>query len=220
MTEIIPSATSPRHVAFDWGGVFTVGTFDGRSTGRLAERLGVPVEAVRQSYFRHVHQLEVGHWGLEQFWDTLQGEVGAQLPYAEFEALYLGSVLDHAPMYQLLAALPQGVRVGLLSNNYPLVSDLLRARPEFRRFDTLVFSNEIGAKKPQPEAFAALVAGMGVPAGQIAFVDDVQDNIDAAEAFGLHGLRYDHTQHADFEARLGAWLGQPALGVPASAAAP
>ena len=36
-----PSLPAARHVAFDWGGVFTVGTFDGRSTQNVAERSGV-----------------------------------------------------------------------------------------------------------------------------------------------------------------------------------
>ena len=130
-----------RHVAFDWGGVFTVGTFDGRSTQNMAERSGVAVEKVRQSYFRHVRQLEVGAWTLPQFWETVGQETGMTLPYSEFEPLYLGSIADNLPMYATLAAIPQGVRVGLLSNNYPVVSDHLRRDPRFARFDVLVFSN-------------------------------------------------------------------------------
>ncbi|AWN24441.1 HAD family phosphatase [Deinococcus irradiatisoli] len=207
MTHSSSSPSAAHHVAFDWGGVFTVGTFDGRSTGNLAERTGVPVDRVRESYFRHVRQLEVGAWSLPQFWDTLQQESGAALPYAEFEALYLGSVHDNTPMYAMLSRLPAGVRVGLLSNNYPVVSDHLRARPEFARFDALVFSNEIGVKKPDPESFAALEAAMRCPAAQVAFVDDVQENIEAAQAYGFHGLLYHHERHAEFEAQLAAWLG-------------
>lgn len=199
--------TSDRHVAFDWGGVFTVGTFDGRSTANVAGRSGVPVERVRDSYFRHVRQLEVGAWSLDQFWAVLQQETGAALPYAEFEALYLGSIADHAPMYATLAALPAGVRVGLLSNNYPVVSTHLRADPRFARFDALVFSNELGHKKPAPESFAALETAMQRPAAQTAFVDDVQENIDAANAAGFHGILYHHEAHAAFEQALAAWLG-------------
>ncbi|WP_189005576.1 HAD family hydrolase [Deinococcus malanensis] len=198
-----------RHVAFDWGGVFTVGTFDGRSTQNLADLTGIPVERVRESYFRHVRQLEVGTWTLPHFWTVMQEEAGLPLPYDEFEALYLGSVADNLPMYDTLAALPAGVRVGLLSNNYPVVSDHLRRDVRFGRFDALVFSNEIGHKKPAPEAFAALEAAMGVPADQVAFIDDVQENIDAAYAAGFHGLLYHHDHHAAFETRLADWLGTP-----------
>ncbi|WP_221089838.1 HAD family hydrolase [Deinococcus aquaedulcis] len=201
------SASLPaRHVAFDWGGVFTIGTFDGRSTQNVAERGGVPVERVRDSYFRHVRQLEVGAWTLPQFWAVLREETGLTLSYEDFEPLYLGSIHDNAPMYATLAALPRTVRVGLLSNNYPVVSDHLRRDPRFGRFDALVFSNELGHKKPAPEAFAALEQAMGVPAAQVAFVDDVQENIDAAVAAGFHGLLYHHDHHAAFEAALAAWL--------------
>ena len=204
-----PVSAHLRHVAFDWGGVFTVGTFDGRSTARLAERGGVPVERVRQSYFRHVHQLEVGAWTLGHFWEVLAAETGLTLTYAEFEALYLGSVHDNEPMYTTLARIPAGVRVGLLSNNYPVVSDHLRRDPRFARFDALVFSNELRQKKPHPDAFAALANAMGVPAAQTAFVDDVEENIAAARAAGFHGLLYHHERHAAFERELAGWLGLP-----------
>ena len=205
-----PQTPQARHVAFDWGGVFTVGTFDGRSTGRLAERLGLDVAAVRESYFRHVRQLEVGAWSLEQFWEVLARETGADpaFGYTDFEQLYLGSILTNQPMYALLGRLPEAVRVGLLSNNYPVVSDHLRRDPAFGRLHNPVFSNEIGVKKPDPASFAALEAAMGVPAGQVAFVDDVQENITAAEQAGFHGLLYDHTRHDDFERRLSEWLSQ------------
>ncbi len=208
-------STAVRHVAFDWGGVFTIGTFDGRSTGNVAERTGAALERVRESYFRHVRQLEVGAWTLPQFWDTVQQESGAALPYADFEALYLGSIHDNAPMYATLSRLPANVRVGLLSNNYPVVSDHLRARPEFARFDALVFSNEIGVKKPDLQSFAALEAAMRCPAAQVAFVDDVEENIAAAQAYGFHGLLYHHERHAAFEEALSAWLGAGVPSVPA-----
>ncbi|SMB91945.1 putative hydrolase of the HAD superfamily [Deinococcus hopiensis KR-140] len=209
MPDMTPSSPDARHVAFDWGGVFTVGTFDGRSTQNVADRGGVPVERVRESYFRHVRQLEVGAWTLPQFWAVMQEETGLTLPYGEFEPLYLSSIHDNLPMYATLDALPREVRVGLLSNNYPVVSDHLRRDPRFARFDALVFSNEIGQKKPHADAFAALEDAMGVPAAQVAFVDDVQENIDAANAAGFHGLLYHHERHAEFERELGVWLGVP-----------
>ncbi|WP_291428622.1 HAD family phosphatase [Deinococcus sp.] len=208
--QFTPSHAQPdlagRHVAFDWGGVFTVGTFDGRSTQNVADRSGVPVEQVRDSYFRHVRHLEVGAWSLPQFWTVIQEEAGVPLPYEEFEALYLGSIVENPPMFATLAALPLSVRVGLLSNNYPVISDHLRRDPRFGRFHQPVFSNELGHKKPSPESFAALEQAMGIPATQVAFVDDVQENIDAANAAGFHGILYSHEAHAAFEQALQEWL--------------
>lgn len=197
-----------RHVAFDWGGVFTLGTFDGRSTARLAEHYGLDVTEVRRHYFALVHFLEVGEWTLPAFWTEFGRRLGlAEVPYADFRDVYLGSVARNEPMYDLLAGLPRRVRVGLLSNNYPVVCDLLREDPAFGRFDALVFSNEIGHKKPAREAFAALAESLSVPPETCAFVDDVQENIEAAEDFGFRGLLYDHARHADFVRALSEWLG-------------
>jgi putative hydrolase of the HAD superfamily len=212
-----PNSPAPRHLAFDWGGVFTVGTFDGRSTARLAAAHGLDVTEVRRHYFDLVHHLEVGEWTLPAFWQEFARRIGLPgVPYEDFEALYVGSVAHNEPMYALLARLPHDVRVGLLSNNYPVVSDRLRADPRFARFDALVFSNEIGHKKPHPESFDALAAAMGVARGQVAFVDDVQENIDAARAAGFHGLLYHHERHADFERDLARWFatGESPSGAP------
>ena len=196
-----------RHVAFDWGGVFTLGTFDGAATQNLAARFGRDVAEVRRHYFALVHHLEVGEWTLPAFWQELAARLELSgVPYADFEALYTGAARRNAPMYALLARLPPRVRVGLLSNNYPVVSDLLRADPAFARFDALVFSNELGHKKPAPQAFDALALALAVAPGQCAFVDDVAENIAAAERHGFHGLLYQEGRHADFEAALSRWL--------------
>lgn len=196
-----------RHVAFDWGGVFTVGTFDGFSTARMAQRYDRDLTEVRRHYFALISHLEVGEWTLEAFWRELAARLHlTDAPYADFEALYTGSVRRNEAMYDLLARLPGEVRVGLLSNNYPVVSDLLRADPAFARFGALVFSNELGHKKPAPQAFEALALALALAPGQCAFVDDVAENIAAAERSGFHGLLYQEGRHADFEAALFGWL--------------
>lgn len=193
-----------RAVAFDWGGVFTAGTFDGCSTARLADAHDRDVEAVRWHYFALVHHLEVGEWTLGRFWNELRGRLGlAGVTYAAFEALYLGSVRENAAMYDFLAELDPGYRVGLLSNNYPVVSDRLRADRRLARFHALVFSNEIGVKKPDPAAFQALSNALGVPPQDTVFVDDVQTNLDAAAALGFRTILYD--DHASFLERFAAW---------------
>jgi putative hydrolase of the HAD superfamily len=198
-----------RAIAFDWGGVFTVGTFDGRSTGRLAERYGLDVNVVRQHYFALVHQLELGSWSLPQFWTEFSGRIGlSTVPYEDFEALYVGSVLENERMYSFLPGIPRRFRVGLLSNNYPVIADHLDADPRWARFDARVFSNRIGVKKPDPQAFQALSDALGVaPSGTI-FIDDVQENLDAAAALGFQTILYATNEHPRFLSELEAWMRQ------------
>jgi len=174
-----------RGVLFDWGGVFTHGTFDGRVVRNLARRFALPEERVAEAYFDLVEKLELGEWPLSRFWRELSARLGLQAPYAAFEQLFLGSVAPRREMYDLLLALPAELRVGLLSNNYPVISNYLRAEESFDRFDAAVFSNEVGVKKPDPRAFELALSALGLEPREVLFVDDNAENIAAAAALGL-----------------------------------
>ncbi|WP_293174549.1 HAD family phosphatase [Oceanithermus sp.] len=184
----------PSGILFDWGGVFTVGTFDGRVVRNTARRFGLDEERVARAYFAEVRRLELGEWGLARFWTYFAEALGVEAPYAEFEALFLSSVAPRREMYEVLAAIPAEVVVGLLSNNYPVISDFLRAGEGFDRFDAVFFSNEEGLKKPDARAFEVALERMGLPAGEVLFVDDHPDNIAAAEDLGLMTHRFEATE--------------------------
>ena len=174
-----------RGILFDWGGVFTRGTFDGRVVKNLARRFSLPEEAVAEAYFDLVERLELGEWTLRRFWEELSGRLAVEAPYPEFERLFLGSVAPRPEMYEVLLALPEELVVGMLSNNYPVISRYLRAEESFDRFDAAVFSNEEGLKKPDLAAFRLALERMGLPPEAVLFVDDNEANIEAARALGL-----------------------------------
>jgi FMN phosphatase YigB (HAD superfamily) len=204
MSETTSAPT--RAIAFDWGGVFTVGTFDGRSTQRLADTYGLDVGLVRKHYFELVHTLELGTWTLAEFWSEFGSRIGlSHVPYADFETLYVGSILENDAMYAFLPTIPGDFRVGLLSNNYPTISDILERDPRWSRFDRMVFSNKIGIKKPDLKSFEALLASLGLPADRVVFVDDVPENLEAAAKLGIAGILYDAHEHARFLSDLEAW---------------
>ncbi len=174
-----------RGILFDWGGVFTHGTFDGRVVRNLSRRFALPEDRVAEAYFDLVERLELGEWTLSRFWDALAERLGVEAPYPVFERLFLGSVAPRAEMYDLLLALPEDLVVGLLSNNYPVISSFLRAEESFDRFDAAVFSNEEGIKKPGAEAFMLALERMGLSPHEVLFVDDHPDNIAAARRLGF-----------------------------------
>ncbi|WP_287416777.1 HAD family phosphatase [Oceanithermus sp.] len=204
----------PRGILFDWGGVFTVGTFDSRVVANTARRFDLPRERVADAYFAEVRRLELGEWSLPRFWAYFARALGVEAPYDDFEALFLASVAPRPEMYELLAAIPAEVTVGLLSNNYPVISDYLRAGEGFDRFDAVFFSNEEGVKKPDARAFELALERMGLPPGEVLFVDDHEGNIAAAAELGLMTHRFEETQPFVRE------LQRRGLTLPASAARP
>ena len=51
-------------------------------------------------------------------------------------------------------------------------------------------SNEIGARKPEPRAFAFVLESLGLLPAEVVFVDDSQENVRAASALGMPAILF------------------------------
>jgi len=87
--------------------------------------------------------------------------------------------------FELLAAIPNSVKVAALSNTSAAHWQEVEATGLTDKIEHLFLSHEIGHLKPSAPAFQAAVDGLGVPAAEIVFFDDVLENVHAANAFGL-----------------------------------
>ncbi len=175
-------------IAFDWGGVFTEGTFDSSAVRNLAARANVAETDVAKVYFPLMEHFEAGAFGFETFTERFLTEAGGSLSAPEFSDVFLGSVVDRQKMYDVLASIPERYTVGILSNNVEVLCDGVRDDPRMARVQHFVFSNEITVRKPDPAAFAALTEVLGRPPEETVFIDDNPDNIAACEALGYKGL--------------------------------
>ncbi|MEU9033173.1 HAD family phosphatase [Streptomyces sp. NPDC048383] len=81
-----------------------------------------------------------------------------------------------------------GRRIALLSN---IPEDLAvhyeRHQPWLARFEVRAFSCRIGHAKPEPDAYRWCLSALGAEPGDVLFVDDRQENVDAARALGMRG---------------------------------
>jgi putative hydrolase of the HAD superfamily len=83
--------------------------------------------------------------------------------------------------------------VSLLTNNGPLVEENLAIlAPELAPLfgAELHTSSFYGARKPDPLVFANMLSHYEVPAEQVFFVDDRQDNVDGARSLGIEAHQY------------------------------
>jgi 2-haloacid dehalogenase len=53
-----------------------------------------------------------------------------------------------------------------------------------------VISGEVRAAKPDPRIYEALLERHGLDAASILFIDDVAENVAAAEALGIRSIRF------------------------------
>ena len=57
-------------------------------------------------------------------------------------------------------------------------------------FDGIVISGEVGLKKPDAAIYRHLLESYGIAPRTTLFIDDVPENLEAAEALGLNGLLF------------------------------
>lgn len=189
-----------RAIAFDWGGIFTEGTFDSSAVMNLADVAGVSAAEIGETYFPLMEEFEVGAFDFDAFHRKFVRMSGLDIDADVFRETFLGSVRERTAMFAILGSIPATYTVGMLSNNVPVLCDRVREDPRMARIEHFVFSNEIGVRKPDPAAFAALTHAIGVPAQATAFIDDNEDNIAAARDLGYDGILLD-----TFEGFMARW---------------
>jgi HAD superfamily hydrolase (TIGR01509 family) len=91
---------------------------------------------------------------------------------------------------ELLASLRPRYRLAALSNSNEIHWD--RNTHELRiieLFEFAIASHEVGLCKPHRAIYDLAVARSGIPAEAIAFFDDRQENVDAAQSVGMRAFR-------------------------------
>ena len=95
-------------------------------------------------------------------------------------------------MAELIAAYKaRGCGIYLLSNASYMQPEYWPDIPGSGLFDGAVVSALEKRVKPEPEIFHILLDRYGLRAEDCVFIDDMQKNVDAAEAVGIKGIRFD-----------------------------
>lgn len=95
-------------------------------------------------------------------------------------------------MAALIAAFKaRGCGIYLLSNASHMQPKYWPDIPGSGLFDGAVVSALEKRVKPEPEIFHILLDRYGLNAEDCVFIDDMQKNVDAAEAVGIKGIRFD-----------------------------
>jgi len=177
---------------FDLFGVL-VAFDDGLVYDRIAQGCPEPEKAA-EHMFNMVSEPNLirGRTELQQLHSQLVRDLRLNVSLEKFEAIWLASYSEPMPgMRELLRQLSGQCRLVLLSNVDPYYWPTVEASiPELHSFHASVLSFQQGFAKPESQAFERAVAASGIALGDCYFIDDKSENIEAAEAFGLAGHRF------------------------------
>ncbi|HTE57155.1 MAG TPA: HAD family phosphatase [Verrucomicrobiae bacterium] len=86
-----------------------------------------------------------------------------------------------------------GVKLALLSDTTEMYADIRHELGYYEPFEKLFFSYDIGFRKPDPQAYQAVIDHYGVPASEIFFIDDIAKNVEAAKNQGMRAVVFTGT---------------------------
>jgi putative hydrolase of the HAD superfamily len=192
-----------RGVITDWGGVMTSPIIDTVTAWLAADGIDrdsyrtVMRAWVRQAYdpgleTSPVRALERGECTETEFEALLAEQLtrldgGAVAAEGLLARMFAASRHDEEMHAMMRAARAAGMRTGLLSNSwgggYPR-----HLFPEL--FDAVVISSEVGMRKPEERIFRLAAEVLGLEPAECVFIDDITDNVTAAQAVGLVGVHH------------------------------
>lgn len=187
MTDRI--APQVQAVLLDLGGVLIRIHFQ-RTLAHWAEAAGLPQDALAhrfdldEAYASH----ERGELHFTDFAAHIRRTLDLDLDdgtLLDGWNLVLGEAMPGAA--ELVSAIGARYPVFLFSNsNAAHYACWSRDQEELLRgFRQVFVSHELGLRKPDPQAFAQVVSRMGVAPGEVAFFDDLEENVDGARRAGL-----------------------------------
>jgi HAD superfamily hydrolase (TIGR01509 family) len=94
----------------------------------------------------------------------------------------------YADVLSTLQILQQSCSLGIISNAWPYLEGLLNLLGLTQYFDSLTISAQVGLIKPNPAIFQLALRSLHIAAHEAIFVDDLPENVIAAETMGLRSL--------------------------------
>jgi putative hydrolase of the HAD superfamily len=203
-----------RWVVFDIGGILEIipggGDPSSRFPAMLAqweERLRMPAGALGSRIKAMDAQLSaagkdgaIGTCTEAEWRDALQCATGWDQPQMDafmrdFWATYCGN--SNPELAEFLGSLRPRYQTALLSNSFVGARHEEEARFRFSAItDQIIYSHEVGVAKPDPRIYAITCERLGARPTEIVFLDDVERNVAAATACGIHAIQFQDNAQA------------------------
>lgn len=169
---------------------------------QLERVLDAEQEAFQAAYWKYRDAYDRGALSAQTYWETVARDLDKHLDAEVLRALIDADTnvwtQPNEEMMEWSARLNgAGIKTGILSNIGDAMELGVRGRfPALDEFSHHTFSHRLGIAKPDAAIYRHAVEGLGVPAGEILFVDDREENILAARAAGMVAVQY--SGHAGF----------------------
>jgi epoxide hydrolase-like predicted phosphatase len=185
----------------DFGGVL-VRTHTDRSRRELERKFGWPPNTIEDRVFNSELSRQASHGLITEdvFWEqTARAFNLAQhdMTGLEFRREFFADDFIDQELVSFMQNVRPAIKVGLISNAW---SGLRRVLTDMFHiadlFDDMVISAEVNLMKPDERIYRLALDRFGIRPDEAIFLDDMPENIEAAKAIGIRGIRFQTTDQA------------------------
>ena len=171
----------------------------------MAGVLAVPVVRFEEFYWKDRLLFDRAGITPEAYWSDVAEALALRLSDAAREQLIELDNLSWAEQDPVMvnwatALRGAGVRTAVLSNMpITLRSGLPRFCPWLPEFDHSCYSCDVGQAKPAPGIYLRCLEGLGAAPEATLFLDDREENVEAARGVGIHAIHFSSPEQAQCE---------------------
>ncbi|ANL26170.1 HAD superfamily hydrolase protein [Rhizobium phaseoli] len=160
----------------------------------LERDLGLRLDLLQQAFFQtHWSEIIIGREALEPRLSAVLAEIAPHLTAATLIDYWFenDSRLDLNLLEELAALRQSGVALFLATNQeHRRARYLMEEAGLGAHVDGIIYSAALGHRKPSPDFFRLATERAGALPGEIGFIDDMAENIEAARQFGWHAAQW------------------------------
>lgn len=183
-----------KAIIFDLGGVLMTDVPLKQIAEDLAKKSPLPDQEI------HAHLYPTEHWNFltlgkiteDEYWDTFikLSRINIDKRYLRDRVRFSLYPLEHAT--RIVRLLKNHYKLGILSNHAKEWSQYMKQKFDlFKSFDQIIFSCDVGFRKPDPKIYEIAVEKLKCDAEECIFIDDKKRNTDAAEKLGIKGIVFE-----------------------------
>ncbi|MBY0357591.1 MAG: HAD family phosphatase [Candidatus Obscuribacterales bacterium] len=162
----------------------------------MAEVIGAELNDFSAMYWRHRGPYDSHELDLDAYWRLVAQELGLAISQEQIEQLVHLDNLSWSKPNEIMTdwvvkIKGQGCSTAILSNMPLAIRQYLQKHCSWLpAFDHSTYSCDIGCIKPDSQIYEHALAGLGLEPEQVLFLDDRQENIEAARSLGMHSILF------------------------------
>lgn len=180
-----------KAVITDVGGVL-VTTILSQMAEDLAEKYSLEKDFVKKAIHNRWTEYKLGKIKADEFWQSFADQTGIKKGKEELKNISLSYNKIIPGTFDFFKSLKGKYKLAIISNNADeWVEDIKNLIPIEEVFDIIIFSNEVGLKKPEKEIFMLCIKKLGLKPEECVFIDDQENNIESASEIGFKTIKFE-----------------------------